>query len=288
MNYRAAATFHLFHYVPLIILSAFGFGGLASGEWSFGRFLTYMACVGVCELFFQLYAPDSPAVQRVLDAESRERRDKLRKVTLQKELEEVGSFNHPGDPFRNLTHPYARATEIEGEVQTYIDGLSAEMAGILSDVMPKVRAIVRSIYRLALDYRKIDLILGRDSESSLQALIAGIQAKMVTEEGKPPVPESLMVVYKQRIALLEGRIAKRGELERRKEMIGPQLETLVETLQLVRDQVMLPMGETRVRVDVDAIVRDSIATEGSLGDVMQAVLDAEEARAELDMHEASR
>ncbi len=219
------------------------------------------------------------------DAEARERRDKLRKVSIQAEFEEIGCHL---DRFSPRMHPYARATELEREVQDYIDGLSPEMAGILSDVMPKVRAIVRSIYRLALDQRKIDLILGRDDEISLRNLIAEIQKKMVTEEGKPPVPESLMVVYKQRIALIEGRIAKRGELERRKEMIGPQLETLVETLQLVRDQVMLPMGETRVRVDVDAIVRDSIATEGSLGDVMQAVLDAEEARAELDMHEASR
>jgi len=83
---------------------------------------------------------------------------------------------------------------------------------------------------------------------------------------------------------MEARIAKRAELENRLAMIGPQLETLVETLQLVRDQVMVPFGETRVRVDVDAIVRDSLATEGSLGDVMQAVLDAEEAKAELDQY----
>lgn len=289
MNYRAAATFHQFHYIPLLILSVFGVGGWTSGEWSFGRFLTYMACVGVCELLFQLYAPDSAVVRKVLDAEARDRRDKLRKAAIQKELEEVGIFDN-GYHYNTQAqvHPYARATELEAEVQAYIDGLSAEMAAILSDVMPKVRAIVRSIYRLATDKRKMDLTLGRESEESLRGKIAEIQAKMITEEGKPPVPESLLTVYKQRIALLEGRIARRADLERRMAMIGPQLETLVETLQLVRDQVMVPMGETRVRVDVDAIVRDSIATEGSLGDVMQAVLDAEEARAELDMHEASR
>lgn len=281
MNYRSAATKHFFHTFPVVIALMFGFGSYISGDWSFGGFATYMAFFGLAEVIFQLYVPDLPVVQKVLDEEYRRKRDEIRSAEILKQRDEVGC----GIGYANFdTHPFYRACELEAEVQAHIDSLSSEMASVLSDVMPKIRAIVRSIYRLSSDRRKMDFIISNQSEKGLIAQIADLKAKLEPKEGGPPVPDSLKAVYLQRIQLLETRIAKRSDLERRREMIGPQLETLVETLQLVRDQVMVPFGETRVRVDVDAIVRESIATEGSLGDVMQAVLDAEEAKAELEMH----
>ena len=281
MSYRAAATKHLFHTFPLILFSIYGIGGFVSGEWSFGKFVTYMVFLGLAETLFQLYVPDLPVVRKILDAESRTKRDLARRAEIEKNREEVGCDpHHP-----NFTmHPYYRACLMEEEVQGHLDGLSQDMASVVSDVMPKVRAIVRSIYRLSLDRRKIEFILSNQSETGLLSTIDELNGKMTPKEGDPPISETLRAVYRQRIQLMEARIAKRAELENRLAMIGPQLETLVETLRLVRDQVMVPFGETRVRVDVDAIVRDSLATEGSLGDVMQAVLDAEEAKAELDQY----
>lgn len=222
--------------------------------------------LALAEFIFQLFAPNIQFFRDELDGLRKAEKEENQRRNQQEEINSLGLISGMG---------YKDLLWVQWDIRNHIAGQPLEVQLALIDVAPRVAKLVKTYYRLALQKKDLLQFLDKSDEKNLFKMCEELKRNL-TE----PKPDPVLQMDRKRLALLEARLDRVTLVRDQIPILDSQLETLKESLLLIRDQVLAPSGVVKVRVDVDEILR-SVGENTGLEDITAALADVEDTELEI-------
>lgn len=265
--YRLAATKHPYHLIPLFL----GFLWCCAASY-FGDGATDWTILLAAESIYQIFAPDFAFFKNATDLEL----NRLRSEAASQAKYEAGDAIED----YQVRERYRGLVGLELRIREHLAKQPPELAA-LTDIGPLASNLLRNFLRLAKAYSGIRTFLHGADPKSIESVLDQLRKRQLpNEDGTYDLAAGLRQAEANRIAVLEARFRKIEEVRDREPEISTQLASLEDSLQLMHDQLLAPSEESRIRIDVQNVLK-SIRENGST-EVASALLDAEDADAEME------